>query len=500
MPWNSENFKLSNLRIKTRVFVERLAIVNECQDAMRNTNDSRGPCIFPIGLSHFARIENQEVSKFLSLWRRKLEAGLKSCQSEIEALGRLPNEQVGSTGVDDSTTVEVLEQLDDHGNIIGATLNGKESLRHYTEKSPSPNSKSLSEEQDRLLESSAYLADVEEVSDQSLSKDRGDQSNVANPKNVISHNDVLEFEVLAGELTEKEDGISNIDEEVEFNVLEGEFEEDLYQVNGENDDPWISDDDSSDDSYADNVLFGTGMSLIPTHGPIQERLQEELQKLGAAPKITGTTGEKNVRFKDTLDVKIIEGFDQQHFEGKQPLRFRRAHLKDTENVVSRVTSSNNEAEIVRDVIIERTPIESESEAESELQQLVRGYYDEMYQDKRLPTGPIIDDVTDLSYFENNSEFVSGLTDLAPEAENAGRRSDAAQTSSKVVEDIIIEREQSYSDTFEDSLSLEIKDDYKLLKKRLALKGQEEKSLEEEQDPRKHAQSQFMRSLRKPRAG
>lgn len=502
MPWYSEDLTSSSLRIKTRVLTERLAIVLECQGAMRK--DPYGPCIFPIGLSHFARIENQKASEFLNLWRKKLEEGLKSCQIKIEALARITDNPGGSTGFDDSSTVEVVEQLDDQGNVLDATLNGKKSLSSFAEKSSSSINGELADEQDRLLEPSVNQADVEELSDQSLSKNRGDQPDVGKLENDISHNNILEFEVLAGELTDTTDGISNTEEkEVGFNVeLEEEFEEDFDQVNGENDDLSISDDELSDDSYADNVLFGTGMSLIPAHGPIQERLKEELQKVGAAQRIPGAAAEKNVRFKDTLDVKTIESLDQiQPSEGKKTLKFRREHQRhNDEKVVPRITSSNGEAEFVRDVI-ERTPTtDSESEAESELQKLVRGYYDEMYQETRLPNGPIIDDVTDLSYFENNGESVNGLTHSRPEAENAGRRSDAAQPSSKVVEDLIIEREQSEPDTFEDSLSLEIKDDYNLIKKRLALKGREnEKSFEDEQEPRKHAQSRFMRSLRNPRA-
>lgn len=483
------------LQIEARVIAERLTKIVDSKLAIENSKSTNTDCLVPIGSSHFVKASKSDSLRMLDNSRRRLVEKLARHQHYAESQA---NSNVHSDAAHHDTeahAVEILEELDDNGDIVRATLNGKSIEELDSSRPPSSNPHSLRDSQ---------------TSRQTTPRRNGGKESTHILGQLdSSHSNIIEFEVLAQELSDNQANDGSADAS----------EYDKYIRNGANDleeESNTSEDDDSDDSYADNVLFGNGMSLIPAHGSIEERLKEELRKLGLASKTSSPKCEKTVRFDDTLHIKTIDkGVDENR--GKM-LRFRRENLGHSIDDAHKSSFSDS---VVHEEIVERPvkgPIlkdlidmsdnaskhENQSllanNTEEEMLKLVQGYYDALYNTEECPSGPIIDNVTDLCSLEKGSEVEEKMLDFNSETENVVRKSDTAHGSTKVIEDKVIERLDSILGNPGSFFASEIENDYMLLKKRMALKERSTDESEVVEKPRKYAQSRFARSMRHSKSG
>lgn len=480
------------LQIEARVLAERLKKIVDSKLAIENSTSPNTDCLVPVGSSHFVKASQSESLRMLNNSRRRLLEKLARHQNYAD-LQSNPKTPADATYHDTEAHVEILEELNDNGDIVHATLNGK----------------SIEElDISRFSSTKAPSFRASQTGRQTTPKrNGGEESTQILGELDSSHSNIIEFEVLAQEISDQaNEGIPDASEYEKYipngaNDLEDEFN--------------TSEDIDSDDSYADNVLFGNGMSLIPANGSIEKRLKEELLKLGLAKKTSSPNCEKTVRFDDTLHIKTIDKGNDEN-RGKM-LRFRRENMGDSIDVAHKSSSSDS---VVHEDIVERlvNPIfkdlidmsdsalthENQSlvanDTENDMMKLVQGYYDALYNTEECPSGPIIDNVTDLCTLESGSELEENMLDVNSETENVARKSDTAHESPKVIEDKVIERPSSTLGDPGNFFASEIENDYMFLKKRMALKERSTDESDVVEEPRKYAQSRFARSMRHPKLG
>lgn len=483
------------LQIEANVIAERLRKIVDSKLAIENSTSTDTDCLVPIGSSHFIKASKSDSLRMLENFRQRLVE--KLAQHQLHAEFKTSSDFPTDAAYHDTEAhaVEILEELDDNGDIIRATLNGK-SIEELDGFRPSSlNAHSLRDSQ----------------TSRQITRERNggnDSTHISSQFN-SSNSNIIEFEVLAQELSDNQANEGDADD--------SEYDE--YILNGPKDleeESNISDDNDSDDSYADNVLFGNGMSLIPAHGSIEKRLKEELRKLGLGKKTSSPKGEKTVRFDDTLHIKTIAKEVDEN-RGKI-LRFRRensglssndAHTSSISDSVvhEEIVERPTERPIVKDLIdmYDSTSTHGNqsflaNNTENEMLKLVQGYYDALYNTEECPSGPIIDNVTDLRSLEKGSELGDKMLDSNSETENVARKSDTAQGSTKVIEDKVIERLDTVLGDPGSFFASEIENDYMLLKKRMALKERSTDESEVVEEPRKYAQSRFARSMRHSKSG
>lgn len=482
------------LQIEANVIAERLRKIVESKLAIENSTNTHPDCLVPIGSSHFIKASKSDSLRMLENFQRRLVKKLAHHQhyAELKTSSDIPADAAHHDT--EAHAVEILEELDDNGDIIRATLNGKSIEELHDSRPSSLNAHSLRDSQ---------------TSRQIKRERNGGKDSTHIPGQFDSSNsNIIEFEVLAQELSDNQANEGDADA--------SDYDE--YILNGPKDleeESNVSDDNDSDDSYADNVLFGNGMSLIPAHGSIEKRLKEELRKLGLAKKTSSPKGEKTVRFDDTLHIKTIaEEVDENR--GKI-LRFRRENSGRSSDDAHRFSNPDS---VVKEEIVERpterpflkdqiemydSALTHENQSflanntENEMLKLVQGYYNALYNTEECPSGPIIDNVTDLCSLEG-SELGDKMLDSNSETENVARKSDIAQGSTKVIEDKVIERLDTVLGDPESFFTSEIENDYMLLKKRMALKERSTDESEVVEEPRKYAQSRFARSMRHSKSG
>lgn len=394
-------------RVRIKAIRERLRELRRCESALTLESQNKADCLIPLGDTDWASMSFEEGKDFIARAKDRLQSLLEDC-NKIEVKSQ-------HSDTDPSLVFEIEEQLDDNDNIIEARVNGKVYEDHdLNKRSGSPF--------DNTYDNNQCKGDENFTSgSKSLHRDRSSTSD--HPTRLLDVTALHDLENLAKSINPDEDYI------VDDHAIIEDFE-DSNESGDFNDD---------DEAFADSILYGSSLSLVPSNRPIERRLQEELQKLERKPKMGNKSRDelsqstKNVRFDDKLDIATIEKESEgSKANSKKKLKFRLRTGTSTNRIdelksvpMSFATPENQE--VILEFIIERdsehdgsvekfksdlensdnylatittcecstTSTAHNFEIDNETQRLAQQYYKSMYSTVPGLNGFMVDDLQDL---------------------------------------------------------------------------------------------------------
>lgn len=399
------------------------------------------------------------------------------------------------SGASDDGIIEIEEQLDEDGNIISSQLKRPSGFNNQN----AFKSKGVSQ-----LDTSTKSSNtgVQRASSDAL-EDAEPQSQ--EPTNISSN--LYELELIAREI------------------------EDIESTEAESSQEFTDVDDSEDDSYADDLLYGTKVSLLPKNLTLDERLLEQIRGASqhdainhSVPNSDDTSAQggdcKKVRFKEDREVKEVENISESLSEirhKKGPLKFKGARMKDKPRIDDNVPETPQESPALLD-ITERNESSDEElitanfqindsedigtanksntgfdlsndgdysyQEKDSLDEMAIAYYRSLY-DKREKDSVFVDNLEDFEHINKIIEN-SNVEEKANEDSAMGKINDSESPDKEnsIMSSDIIERDEDEDDFSDDNafFNKEIEEDYLRLKTKIALREDKYKASESEESP------------------
>lgn len=456
-PDTGDNFK--NARTAA-LKSELLRIQSIIQNFQANDSDARTSLLYEIAPGFWLELTRDEAFRRCFEKIVRLESMLQ--ENRNSTTSHL-SDSIDEKKLDDLEIVEIEEFLDDNDDIISSTVKPQNNIQRPEEQLT--NLKNVDRSQLPVLPISSNGPDVSELNDQ-LKR--------------ISSNALYELELIAEEID-----------------VEDSFSEDP--------DSGISE----DDDYADELLYGPGISLLPKQLTLDHKLLAQLERHNPQIKVHDKHDEhkKRVRFADEPKIKEVEDISESLAKiehKKAPLRFKGermnsnasgTHEGDLQNngpgetllmdVVERADDSdadviqeNTDGEVnvnfrlrksngqdvddkIRDLTFELQATDNDS-----LDKLALEYYNDLY-NKNEEGGVLIDEVEDFRDF--NQKLESSVS--TPSIQNFNTAVNDDQSDEEIVTSSVVERssEEEDSPSEESFLQREIEEAYLRVKTSLALK-------------------------------
>lgn len=393
---------LKNLNLKRDALLQQETNLLDLSHTLSKTSEDT---MVALGDGYFVSMSSKEAREFLLRRQQLLKTTVADIESQIsmgydtrkrflELLQTKSEEKYNEEGL---PFIEILEELDEDGNVISAKFSGKDesetSMARQLEptttinkippaqKDSMPIDRKKKGEQDKDIISEERNDNSEQQSQwDELMEDMGikrkDESNYpADPANdvisqiddvnankgtndiAIDQNEILKLE-LYDDLAAEED--LSIPDNIEWD----------YNFGSDDDDK--DDDDSDDDEFADRILYGQGgASFIPStkddrndingllwqqvsdyrrnkHTAAEEpfvHVSEEGNEEGAKPN----NAKKSVRFSDTLDIKSIENVGQQlkqiTYPSRKFSRFKQVRSANEKNQSNEISANEADLEV-----------------------------------------------------------------------------------------------------------------------------------------------------------
>ncbi|QRG40097.1 hypothetical protein FDK38_004559 [Candidozyma auris] len=466
-------------QIRQQVIDARLTEIRQCEAILTGASQTETYKIY-LGQTYWVNLDIVTAKRFLKRRRQKLEMDRQQLRERCSK-DDASHDLVFSSKNDVenlASVIEIEEELDENDHILSASLNGKMVKPKLSNRQESLKPKASSNLTNSISEFNSEDQHFETFDANTFPRDC----------------ELYELEILAGEMNSE---MTDEKHESEEEVLE-----------------YINSDEDADEDYADEVLFGTSLSLIPANSAIEKRLKEELQKvnqdqiLHERKSFSENTSENNkgVRFSRTLEIRSFDSnvtannrkqskFQMDHQDKHDALQLKDKHTKESvmsEKVIERADTHDPNADRSDPVVRDNDVLKTHSNNFSESLRI--------HEDEKVMTGLISEYHADIYKGEDNRSgfFIDKVEDLyAQEYEDGAKTptiptSGVTEPSDDVLQDNVIERIKE-PQSFDQSITGEIEKGYESMKQKFAISNRKINDVVEESG--EYAESRFKRSMR-----